>query len=244
MIAGSGVKVGAPDVEDCLNLSDHKVLKFDLYVKKPEKALASLKIPNWKLAESFIRNSLKNASNTFEFIQNISHRMKQRNFDISMTLKRKPRKRELLDCIMQLADEDSDLCDVINRFWKEKTQENEYSRFSEYSREAFRFLKQVYKYHEFNRRDGSIINRIIDEQGNLITEEDKVHELVLQALKEIQFCPDEPVHDQPIPFPDLPLPSEDEMDFMLSHLSSDKAIAFDGVTDALFSKGVETRSQN
>jgi len=42
-------------------------------------------------------------------------------------------------------------------------------------------MKRVYKFHEFNRRDESIINKIRTEDGTIIYEEEEVHRSLIHA---------------------------------------------------------------
>jgi len=38
---------------------------------------------------------------------------------------------------------------------------NENLRFSKHSREAFKFLRNVYGYNQYERRDGSIVSKVL-----------------------------------------------------------------------------------
>ena len=76
---------------------------------------------------------------------------------------------------MESIDKDEDLNLIINDYWKEMSEENEYMRFSDRSRGAFQFLKRVYRYHEYHKRDGAIINKVV-------ADEDQVHELIVEML--------------------------------------------------------------
>jgi len=156
--------------------------------------------------------------------------------DIMKEVKRKPYKNELLQMLLSMVDEDDDLRLVIDKYWKDRAEENEEFRFSDRSKEAFDFLRKVYKYHEYQRRDGAIINRVKDEEGNVVIDEKEVHKLVLSKLQSIQVKDGEPKYDEPIPFPKLGPPSRGEMFDMLHQLSTGKATAFDGVTDVIFEK--------
>ena len=89
---------------------------------------------------------------------------------------------------------------MVNEYWKEKIEENESFRFSSQSKEAFRFLRKVYKYHEYQRRDGAIIDRVLEANGEVVTDEDQVHVRILEALKELQVKNDEPTYEKLEPF--------------------------------------------
>jgi len=97
----------------------------------------------------------------------------------------KPKNNEFLSRLMNVIDEDEDLKLMINEYWKEKIKNNEQDRFSEKSREAFNFLKKIFKYHEYDQRDGSIINKVgIDDK--VIYEVDEVNQLLIQELENIR----------------------------------------------------------
>ncbi len=92
-----------------------------------------------------------------------------------MEVKTKPHRKELLNRLMQSIDEDEDLKQIVNDFWKEKATENETERFSDKMKDAFDFLNKVYKYHEFNRRDGSLIDKVLDTDGEVILDRAEVN---------------------------------------------------------------------
>ena len=60
---------------------------------------------------------------------------------------------------------------------------------------VFKFLKQTRKYHEYKRRDGSIISQIRKEDGTVTTLEEEVHENIIRNLKLIQTCPMQPQYE-------------------------------------------------
>ena len=104
-------------------------------------------------------------------------------------------------------------------------------------KEAFSFLRNVYKFHEFNRRDGSIINKVRREDGTVTYEEGEVHNLLIQNLKKIQTKEDEPKYEKPLPFSVLPSLSHQEMEDIANTLSHGKALSNDNVSDIIFAKG-------
>lgn len=89
------------------------------------------------------------------------------------------------------------------------------------------------KYHLFEKRDGAIVNAILDADGSLISDPNQVARNLLQTLEEIQV---DPVFSfiEKKKFPKLPLLSRDEMARIMSLLSTNKAIAFDAIHDLIF----------
>jgi hypothetical protein len=236
IIAGNALQIETIQVKENRNLSDHKILSFTLETKQPSNGNRMMKIPDRKLAESFTINSLEESANAIDFLEAIQKRMRSKDNNIMKKIKRKPYKKELLEKIMQLYDEDSDLKQIIQEYWTEKAQENEESRFCEKSKEAFNFLKKTFRYHEYNRRDGSIISKVVNEDGTITHDEEEVSKKILEALKAIQFQPEEKIYRQTVPFPNLPALSNSEIEEILNSLSTNKAIAYDGMTDSIFKK--------
>ncbi|HRP37858.1 MAG TPA: hypothetical protein PLS50_08695, partial [Candidatus Dojkabacteria bacterium] len=51
---------------------------------------------------------------------------------------------------------------------------------------AYKNLKNILKYHLFEKRDGGIINCVINEDGTIEQDQDQVSRLLLKTIKEIQ----------------------------------------------------------
>jgi len=49
---------------------------------------------------------------------------------------------------------------LTTRYWKEALEENEKMRFSQLSKGAFEFLKRVFKCNQYEKQDGSIVNKV------------------------------------------------------------------------------------
>ena len=102
-------------------------------------------------------------------------------------------------------------------------------------RDAFQYLKRVYRFHEYKRRDGSIIDKVRRADGTVTCEENEVNKLVLENLKRTQVLESEPIYESPFPFPSLCPLAYGEMDYIVSNISHGKAVALDGLSDCLFS---------
>jgi len=74
---------------------------------------------------------------------------------------------------------------VTLKYWKEMIQENEKLRFSQQSKDAFKLLKDVYKYNQFERRDGSIVSKVLEENA-IVSDEKQVNRLLIEHLMSIQ----------------------------------------------------------
>jgi len=142
---------------------------------------------------------------------------------------------ELLNRLLNTEEED-DTLQVVKEYWKEKAEECQGDLLYGRLQKAFKFMKSVTKYHEFKRRDGSIINKVKKNDGSTTADPDEVNKLVLDHLKSVQTSTSEPQYLNYVPFPTLETFSSNEMDYILSKLFNGKAIASDAVSDILFSK--------
>ncbi len=127
------------------------------------------------------------------------------------------------------SSEDSDVLETIRMYYHLEDQ-----RFSNLSQEFFRYIKKVFKYDHFDKRDGSIISCLKTSDSEAIeTDKKLVHEELMKTMKELQ-CNQARLQAQDIEFPTLSVKSEKEMEDILSRLWNGKAIAWDAVTDSIF----------
>jgi len=91
---------------------------------------------------------------------------------------------------------------VLNKYWEELIEGNEKLRYSIHSKEAFVFLKKVFKYNQYERRDGSVADKVMvgDE---IISDSKEVNKLIVEHLKSIQWDDKFPDYTSTIPFPQL-----------------------------------------
>ena len=108
--------------------------------------------------------------------------------------------------------------------------------------EAFKFLKRTYKYHEYDKRDGSIVNKILLDDGTIEHSKEEVDKLLRNIMKAAQLKPDQPLYNEPVPFPKLPELTTEECKVILEKLSYGKAIAFDGISSCLFTEENRTKA--
>jgi len=126
--------------------------------------------------------------------------------------------------------------DLTIKYWKEVLKENERLRFSQMSRQAFELLGKVYKYNEYEKRDGSLVTKV-REGDVIIADEKSVNKELMKHLMSIQRDPDRGLYeDQPlIPFPMLGSSTVDEMREMLGIITTHKALTGDLISDVLLS---------
>lgn len=218
------------------SLSDHQLLIFEVQIPRSV-CIAKTRIPSRTAAENITLSSLKNSTNTLEFLINIDKRMRSRNYNILKTVKQRKVENKLLTQILHIQDEDSDLRSLINDHYQELISKNEDKRFSTETqdiKDAFKFLKKMFKYHEFERRDGSIVNRILLPDGSIESQQDEVNKALIDVMRKAQLLETEPKYDKPTPFPRLrPLTFQEALE-VVNTISTGKAIAFDGISDIMF----------
>ncbi len=124
---------------------------------------------------------------------------------------------------------------MLNKYWEDLIKENEKLRFSVCSRKAFVFLKRVYKYNMFEKRDGSIATRVIVD-GEVVQDESMVHKHIMDALKLIQVDSRFPTYPEQHAFPVLENLTDDDLNNLLNRLWPGKAITTDCIHDSIFKK--------
>ena len=220
--------------------SDHKAVLWDIIVKPPKMAQL-LKIPDRSLAEEWTNIAIKskNTINTQTFLQKIRQ---MRGLTTPMTLLKKRKRNEDLFKILQTLDDPSNITEVTSKYWRSFWERVEEDRFSNHSRSAYSQLKCVLKYHLFEKRDGAVINSVLDDSGTRQDEQEKVEEQLLKTLREIQV--DEKWGSiKKEAFPKLNRISLDEMKTIVQKLATGKAIAWDAISDTLF-KGSHQQNNN
>ena len=210
------------------------MLCFDINIPRLKSATKILIVLDRKKAERITLNSLAQAKNSLTFMKAINKKLKRTGYSVNKTVKIKPRKTELLNRLLEVTEEASDLKKIIQEHWREKIEDCERNRYSQYLKEAFDFLKKVYKYHEYKRRDGSIITKVYGQDGSIITDPDEVNTAIMNHIRSMQIKDTEPKFTEPLAFPPLPDLTTEEMLSLIERLSTNKALAFDGVSDILF----------
>ncbi len=242
VVAGNDIKIERTLSVEC-HLSDHKMVLSETEIPKPLTS-QKRKIPNRRAANFITLKSLENAKNSREFLNNVDGMMKNRKYNIMMELKPKKYDRSLLNTLLQLEEEDASFKKVIDDYWSNLNILNERLRYSAETqniKEAFSFLKRVYKYNQYYKRDGSIVQKILMDDGSIETRPKEVDGILLEVMKKTQQVETEPFYNGKIPFPRLKEPSLNEMWEILDIMSTNKAIAFDGLSDIMFKGSQEEK---
>jgi hypothetical protein len=234
LICGIGVESFGVDVVGT-DRSDHSLVITELMVPKPIQTRNLVLLDKGK-AERMTLKALDRAYNAASFLGSMGVQMRACKFDFSKVLKPKPVKSVLLDEILKIKDEDSDLRFIVDSYWSKLNIENEDMRYgsSLQIKEAFKFLKRVYKYSL--KRDGGIISQVMTEDGDVISDTALVNKELIKTLKGLQYSRDQPEYLEPLPFPELPNLTVAECRSIFSSFSTGKAVALDGISDEMFGK--------
>ena len=185
-------------VEVCMNsiatdLSDHKVVVVDVTLPKGVGA-RNIRVINKGLATEVTKWALDNASCAREFLANIDSCRKKFKRYIYTTLNRRQVERKLY--LALLREQQQDTRTILNQYWESLIEENENLRYSIKSREAFQFLSRVYKYNQFEKRDGAIVT-CVKVNNDVERDEHKVNKLVMDNLRRIQVDERFPMYQSP-----------------------------------------------
>ena len=82
-----------------------------------------------------------------------------------------------------------------------------------------------------DKKDGGIVNYILNDDGSMIEEQSEVSSILIEVLKKIQTNPLHDKYDNPIPFPELPKLDKEEIRGILGNISTGKALSYDLFAD-------------
>lgn len=233
LIHGNMVDIKAQETLE--TLSDHKALlwrcRITLPLKKPMQSVID-RCRSDELLTGII--SKPNCLNSKVFLSELQKVRESVGLPLKQ-LKRPhciPPQTELTNLLLNISDANH-LSSTINKYWEKIWRKTEQDRFSCESKRAYTGLKKILKYNLFEKKDGTIVDSIKDDNGDIITDPSLINKALLKTLKEVQH--DEKWgHIEQKPFPKLSRLNEEEMEDIVSRLSCGKALAYDGVTDSLF----------
>jgi len=216
--------------------SDHSIVHCSFNLAKAKVSEMKFHVPNKKAADRISLSALKTSENASSFLNNVHNHLAKRNFNIMKEIKIKANRNELMERILRIENEDDDVVQIIQDYWTDLSLGIETSRFSGESAEAFHLMKRIYKYHLIDRKDGSIVNKILLPSGDVLTSPKDVASTLIEELKNLQSTKNDSTYASYVPFPELPLLSKEECKEIISNISVNKAIAFDGISDLIFQK--------
>ena len=232
LITGSQVNVSL--IDHLQTESDHDLIKWKIKFKATTRPKEII-VPNKKLAHEITELSIldNEVTNAFELLQAFLWRRKLKRKQAYIKLKRKPLQNDVYkNILLAIQDEDS-IMDEINTYWQHFWKDVEGTRYSSLSKGAFGTLKSICKYHLYEKRDGSVVNQIVLDDGSHISNQTDVSSTLINVLKEIQSSDKFEQYIGTLPFPDLPELDSGQVDMLLSSLASGKAISFDLFSDTI-----------
>ena len=214
-------------------LSDHSPVKIKVKVPFPRPRI-KLILPNRTLAEKITIQNLSFSHNSSSFLYNMEQSLRNLYNEAAKVVKPPKWENKLLHRILE-SEEIHEVKKIISNYWKEQITANEVARFSVESKQAFHFLKTVYKYDQQVKREGSIINAIIGDDNNIISDPNTVNFELMKTLKDLQLDDNENKYVTPLDFPSLSILEKKDCLKILQKISWGKAISFDLFSDILVS---------
>ena len=232
LISGNGIE--ATIKENLQSCSDHNILIWDIKFKTTQKQ-RTIYIPNKKLAQEITETAIMNekVQKATDLLQTFLQLKKIKRKKAFLRIKPKKPKKNIYKNLLLSITEESTIKETLNSYWTNFWQEIEELRYSALSKEAFNTLKTICKYHLYEKRDGSIVNQILGENEEIITDPKQVSAILIEVLQDIQLSEQFNKYSGNLPFPDLPPLEEIEIKQLLSKLSSGKAISFDLFSDMI-----------
>jgi len=216
--------------------SDHNAVSWQLSVL-PTQRLKLSRIPCRFTADAITETLLRNkrVKRSQDFIEAlVAIRIKNRKYLTKRIKLKKTRSHDLMKALLELGD-DTPVCEVISKYWKRFWKQSEALRFTQASKETYNSLKRILKYHLFEKRDGGIITSILRDDGKVCNDPEEIDELLMLTMAEIQVDNNrEWIKEEK--FPSLPVLLPGEVEGLIQLLSTNKATAWDGVSDLLFNK--------
>src|SRR3712207_4499563 len=106
-------------------------------------------------------------------------------------------------------------------------------RWSIESKVAYQDLKNILKYHLYEKGDGGIINQILSETDIIISNQKEVNKQLARTIEEIQVDLRWKFLDRK-EFPLSPVLEQEEVRGLMKRISTNKAITLDGLSDIMF----------
>ena len=129
----------------------------------------------------------------------------------------------------------------LKAYHEQNIMQVEKDRYSLNSSLAFEFLRNTTKYHCFDKREGSIVSSVRD-NDKVVSDPSIVAKLIIAHYKEVHRNPLISEKIEKTQFPSMKSLKKDEILHIMEKMSYDKAIAFDGLSDHMFN--IHNRCKN
>jgi hypothetical protein len=202
-----------------------------------------IKILNRKLATLVTTKSLQRISSVEEFFGRHQTEIESRRKAKWIRLRPDESYKQELRDIAERCDFHIDLVKKeLLEGWDETWKELNKKRFSAKQKDFFRKLKVLTKYSNFEKRDGSIINKI-DVDGEIVTNADEVNKLLKETMQELGGDEKHSSFRPRITFPHLEPLTVTEVQKLAANISRAKALANDMVEDSSLFEAIESSGQ-
>ena len=186
MIKGASIKVIEHQVIS--GVSDHNAVWWNLEISGLKRR-QPIKIPNRKCADHIITKLLRNKriKNSKLFIQGLHEQRRIKKRSMFTILKRRKIQLSLLFEQLIQAQDSEQAVSMVNEHWRNFWRENEETRYSKEAAKAYRNLKQILKYHLFEKRDGAIINSILKDDNEITSDSKEIEKSLLNQCKKFRW---------------------------------------------------------
>ena len=196
------------------DLSDHEALVGEIVLPRIDRP-RNLRVINRKVADKVTALALANADCASEFLFNVDVCRRRNKSKLDVVLNRRQVDRKLFLALARERKEETRV--ILNKYWESLIEDNENMRYSIKCKEALKFLSKVFKYNQFEKRDGAIVS-CVKVNGEVIKDDAVMNKLIMDHLKKVQVNVKFPIYHEPVPFPKLPVLTEDEMKQVLEKL--------------------------
>ena len=226
----TNISVTWEEVKDSIDWSDHKCfLGFCKFGKasKPRNQI----IPNRVTSENITNGYLKNFKNSVDpliTLKKVSDSFPEKLSKFKTKLKIKD------NFLIDLFNNNPNRTDALNSLYehyRELINNNENKLFSKQNAEAYKFYERFTHYKNFERRDGEIVYRIKNDDGDIISDSKFVNKNLMQTFQEIHGVPT----DNPVTlFSDLEPIALDQCKRIALKFNPKKGISYDALGGNLF----------
>ncbi len=220
----------ADDIQTHRSMSDHRLLTMKIR-NVGEVPRRCIEVTNRKLAKEITLRSLKKSEEVREFMRKHREDCKRNKRKLKKKVRRDTRYKEQLSKLITDADYSVELIKrELSIRWKNLWKETERMRFGLNPKEAFKRIRTITKYGNYEKRDGSIITKV--KVGNQIVQDPKtVNSILKDSLQDLCGNPNASTLTKSLEFPHLPELSIQELREIVKRLSRNKALADDYCED-------------
>lgn len=237
IICGKNIRPTLNEQLNTKSLSDHDLILWNIELlattRPPTQYMLNSKLGK-EITELSVRNKL--ATNSANFLGLFLSERKAREKESCIAIRRKrPTNDTLRDIMLSVRDEKTILKD-IKQYWQSFWSKSERKRYSPMSKETFRLMRTICRYHEYEKRDGGVVNRILSDSDTIVTDPNEISRLLIEVLKSIQQSPHQKQYTGEAIFPKLEPLDQLEMELLLARLAHGKACSYDLFSDTVLSQ--------